>query len=88
MNTNRCPECHGIAKTIITDVDGKNYYHCFEGLTTFQKDEQGRITNKTSQIVPCDTITGQDGQKFTGTIAFVSNNRVKTLSVTEGKERR
>jgi len=87
MLTNRCPECHGIAQTIATDVDGKSYYRCLNGLTAYEKDGQGGVV-KTSHIVPCDTIIGQDGQKFTGIIAYISNNKVNTLSVTNGKERR
>ena len=84
-NSNECPNCGRKANHLITDIDGKNYYKCSGGLTTFRID--GEAESKVGRIVPCDTIIHR-GQKFTGTIAYVSDNKVKTLAVTDGKERR
>ncbi len=84
-SSNRCPDCGGIAKHIITDIFGKNYYRCMTGLTGFESN--GEEVSRVSRIDPCDTIIDQHGKKFTGTVAYNTGSKVKTLSVTNGKER-
>ena len=83
---NRCPECGGVANHLVTDIKGDSYYRCMNGLTTFERD--GEAVSRVSQIVSCDTIIDQQGEKFTGTVAYTTENKVKTLAVTAGKERR
>lgn len=83
---NKCPQCGGIASHIVTDVNGKSYYRCMTGMTTLG-DVNGELS-PLGHIVPCDTIIDQEGKKFTGTIAYVTDDKAKTLAVTDGKERR
>lgn len=78
-NSNRCPECGGTADHLVTD-------RCMTGLTTFEAN--GRVVSRVSRIVPCDTIIDNRGRKFTGTIAYTTDGKSKTLAVTNGKERR
>lgn len=85
-NSNVCPECGGTASHLVTDIDGSRYYRCVTGLTTFESNG-GEVT-RASRIVPCDTILNENRRPHTGTIAFVSDGKVKTLAVTNGKERR
>jgi len=82
----RCPECGGVANHILTDLSGKSYYRCMTGLTSF-KEEGGELT-RLSRIIPCDTIMDDRGRKFTGTIAYHTSDKVETLAVTNGKERK
>ena len=86
MNSNQCPECGGVADHLVTDIDGKCYSRCTTGLTTFERD--GDTVIRVSRIVPCDTIINDRGKRFTGTIAYATENKLKTLGVTNGKERR
>ncbi len=79
MNINRCPECGGVAGYYATDIEGRNYYKCMTGLTTLGQD---------MAIEPCDTIINDKRKVFSGVIAFVTNNNIKTLVVASGKERR
>jgi len=86
MNSNRCPECGGVANHLVTDINGKSYYRCMTGLTTFERD--GERVSRVGHIVSCDTIIDNSGKKFTGTVAYATGNKVDTLAVTDGKERR
>lgn len=84
--SNRCPECGGIANHLITDVLGDRIFHCNNGITTLRTDREEAIIP--SGIVPCDTIIDERGRKVNGTIAYITEGKVKTLSFTDGKERR
>jgi len=86
MNSNRCPECRGVADHLVTDIDGNSYYRCVTGLTTLG-DREGKLA-PVGYIVLCDTIIDQEGKKFTGVIAYITEGKLKTLAVTDGKERR
>jgi hypothetical protein len=79
MNSNRCPKCHGVANTILVDITGKRFTRCSRNTTRMMGE---------SRLVPCELILDDRGQVFTGTIAYVSDNKVHTMGVTEGKERR
>ena len=81
-NTNQCPDCGGTADHIITDINGKCYYQCGTGLTSFPSEH-----DKVSRIVRCDLILDEGGNKATGTIAYATGNRTKILAVTDGRER-
>ena len=83
---NRCPECGGVANHLVTDIKGDSYYRCMAGLTTFEE-VRGEVS-RAGNIIPCETIVNNQGMKVTGTIAYATDNRVKTLAVTAGKERR
>jgi len=84
--SNQCPNCGGIARHIITDKWGRNYYRCMTGLTSFKSEIGETVSSGT--IIPCDTIIDQEGKKLTGTIAYKVGSRTETLSATDGKERR
>ena len=86
MNSNRCPECGGVANHLVTDLAGHSFYRCMNGLTTFRR-EGGELT-RVSRIVPCDIILDDKRKKYTGTIGYVSSNDIRILAVTDGKERR
>jgi len=79
MNSNRCPNCGGIATHYMTDIQGENYYRCTNGLTRFERDNKNAIS-RVSRIMPCDTII-HHGTLFTGTIAYVSDNKIQTVNV-------
>ena len=84
-NSNKCPECGGRASHLVTDVLGKRLYQCTTGLTTFKIDGE---EVKRGAIIPCDTIMDEQGKKFTGTVAYASDGKTRTLAFTNGKERR
>lgn len=86
MDSNRCPQCGGVAKHLVTDIFGRPFYKCMTGLTTFEAG-RGEVT-RSGNILPCETIIDQRGKKVTGTIAYKVGGNTNTLSVTEGKERR
>ena len=83
---NRCPKCGGVAKHLVTDVWGRNYYHCNNGLTSLTNRE-GEIT-RSGNIIACDTVIDDKGKLVTGTIAYRNGANIETLGVTEGKIRR
>ena len=85
-NSNRCPECGGVADHLATDVNGNSYYRCVTGLTSLG-DVRGELS-LLGHIIPCDTIIDQRGKKFTGAIAYATDGKLKALVVTNGKERR
>ena len=80
--SNRCPRCEGVANHTITDIDGENYYQCQTGLTSFQEKE-GEVV-RVSRIVACDTFIHK-GKVFSGTLAYVTGGKLKTLVVAGGK---
>ena len=84
--SNACPQCGGVGSHVVTDINGKRYYHCTRGLTYLEDD---RIYGKgitRGGIRPCDTVIHQ-GRVFSGTIAYSVEGGVKTLMVTSGKMR-
>lgn len=100
---NRCPSCGGVANHLVTDIGGRPYYKCMTGLTSFRKEytetDKGVKTMQlgNSHIIPCGTTINDKGQLVDGTIAYRNmdfNKRgklietVRTLSFTDGKERR
>ena len=83
---NRCPKCGGIAKHLVTDMFGRPFYHCTNGLTSLTG-EKGEIT-RSGNIVQCDTVIDSKGGLVTGTIAYMVGGNTDTIGVTEGKIRR
>jgi hypothetical protein len=79
----RCPNCKSIPNHFITDVNGKRYFSCSRGLTAYHK-EDGQLT-RVSHIIPCDTVTTERGKLATASIAFVSDNSVRTIRIENGK---
>jgi len=84
-NSNRCPECGGTASYLLTDVPGRRLYQCNTGLTTFKIAGE---EVKRGAIISCDTTIDEQGKKFTGTVAYASDGKTRTLAFTDGKERR
>ena len=87
MNSNRCPDCGGVADHHITDISGNSYYKCNNGLTSLGDVIPGE-NPKVSHIISCETIINSKGHKFTGTVAYDREGKTNTLAVTNGKERR
>lgn len=85
-NSNRCPECGGVANHLVTDIFGRPFYRCMTGLTTFDTGRGG--VTRSGNILPCDTIIDSAGKVVTGTIAYKTGGNTDTLSVTDGKVRR
>lgn len=83
MNSNRCPKCGGVANHTLTNIEGRNYYRCMTGLTSFES--IGLEISRVSHIIPCDTLIDQQGKIFNGIIAYATGNGLKTLVVTMGK---
>lgn len=85
-SSNRCPRCGAVADHLLTDIDGNSLYRCSGATTTKGIDKDGQVTS--GNITPCETIINQRGEKYEGAVAFVSGDGIKTLVVTNGKERR
>ncbi len=84
MESNRCPQCGGVAKHLLTDVKGDCYYHCTTGLTSFGKVEDGELS-RVGRIESCDTLIDSKGKLVNATLAFVRENELKTIRVSNGK---
>lgn len=68
-NSNRCPECGGIANHCVTDIAGREIFVCTNPLTTLRREGEEVIAG--GMIVTCDTYIGNDGKKLDGTFAHI-----------------
>ena len=77
---NRCPNCGGIAQHWLTDSKGNNYYECNQGLTTLGVDN-----TRGFRIETCDTIIDNSGDIYSGIIAYKTNGKYETITVSNGR---
>lgn len=79
----RCKNCGDMMHHFLLAEGGKNFYRCQTGLTSFEKDNRGRIVGRKSNINPCGTIQDAQGKVLPiGTsLAYISEGRVELYKV-------